>query len=870
MSAEAVKVAVRVRPFNGREKEQNSKCIIKMKGPITTIVNPEDQQEKEFAFDFSYWSHDGFETDDTGYNESLPGISAFGATYASQKTVYDNLGVSMLNNAWDGYNCTMFAYGQTGAGKSYSFVGYGVNKGIMPLACTEIFGRIRDGQSDDHVFQVSCAMMEIYGRELRDLLNPKTKEKLKIRNGKNGTYVQGLKKMAVGSYAEIEKVQDIGTANRTVGATLMNATSSRAHTIVTISLTQLIKEDGRTKEMSSDIVLVDLAGSERAESTGATGARLQEGIEINVSLSALGNVISALAEKANNPGKKVFIPYRSHVLTELLQSALGGNSKTVMVAAVSPASINFDESLSTLRYADRAKQIKVVVEIMENPTDKLIRELKAENEKLKKMLVTMQGGGEVDLSGMDAPSGDADSGPPPPDTLTEEDLTKKIAEAVSSVEGVSEADKEKALAEVDRQLNSRSEALRENKLTPEDMQILIVSAINSVEGVSDYSKADAIVEAQQELERLGQIKSKDGGKIGPEDALGLVNDALDMWDTTMCDVPSDELQAAMDLAAKLLDPAAQVWADGVLSSDELQDVMTQAIVPLKSATVEDTTKAVNSVMYHYEGERQAALGNMTSKAVMIKAVRAAVSLLGTDGANSADDFQQINKAVAYAEMAFDQMQLHADMHVVNGESANQTLEKVMAMLGGNPAAIEAAKKAASAAISSSLSTGEGAEGAQRAAIAQQLGRNMAMMDQLTQGAAGMGDLNAIADEMGVSTMSRQELIMLCSSQREEVLTIREQNDELWERLAELESEVGQQKAVADIAKAKAKPGGMEEQLEQMAAFANQLQVQLESTEKERDAALAKANISNLVGKVAASKAQGGGGAAAQSKACAIQ
>ena len=158
MSAEAVKVAVRVRPFNGREKEQNSKCIIKMKGPITTIVNPEDQQEKEFAVDFSYWSHDGFETDDTGYNESLPGSSAFGATYASQKTVYDNLGVSMLNNAWDGYNCTMFAYGQTGAGKSYSFVGYGVNKGIMPLACTEIFGRIRDGQSDDHVFQARGAV----------------------------------------------------------------------------------------------------------------------------------------------------------------------------------------------------------------------------------------------------------------------------------------------------------------------------------------------------------------------------------------------------------------------------------------------------------------------------------------------------------------------------------------------------------------------------------------------------------------------------------------------------------------------------------------------------------------------------------------
>lgn len=180
-----------------------------------------------------------------------------------------------------GYNCTMFAYGQTGAGKSYSFVGYGSNKGIMPLACEEIFTRIGKQQGPNHKFQVECAMMEIYGRELRDLLNPKSKEKLKVRNGKTGTYVQGLKKSAVGSYAAIEKVQDVGTANRTVGATAMNATSSRAHTIVTITLSQIIKEEGRDKEFASDIVLVDLAGSERAESTGATGARLQVAGPIN-------------------------------------------------------------------------------------------------------------------------------------------------------------------------------------------------------------------------------------------------------------------------------------------------------------------------------------------------------------------------------------------------------------------------------------------------------------------------------------------------------------------------------------------------------------------------------------------------------------
>lgn len=438
------------------------------------------------------------------------------------------------------------------------------------------------------------------------------------------------------------------------------------------------------------------------------------------------------------------------------------------------------------------------------------------------------------------------------------------------MEGVSEADKQKALAEVDRQINSRSEALRENKLTPEDMEVLIVAAINSVEGVSNHSKADAITEAKEELERLGEIKAKDGGKIGPEDALALVNEALDMWDTTTCDVPTDELQAAMNEAARLLAPNAQVWEDGVLGYDELQDVMTNVVKPLKSAKLEHQEKAISSCLYNFEGERQAALGNMTSKAVMIKAVRASVSLLGTDGANSADDFQQINKAVAYAEMSFDQMQLHADMHVVNGESAAGLLEKVMGMLGGNAGSIDAAKKAAKAKITGALASGQDAENAQRNAIAEQLGRNDAMLSQLAMAGGGM-DLNTVADEMGVSTMSRQELIMLCSSQREEVLNIREQNDELWARLAELETELEVQKGSAGVERAKAKPGGMEEQLEQMASFANGLQQQLEATEKERDRALAKANINQLVGKVAVKKTEEALKAGQPaSKACAIQ
>ena len=174
----------------------------------------------------------------------------------------------------------------------------------------------------------------------------------------------------------------------------MNATSSRAHTIITINFVQKYKNPaGKEMSKSSMINLVDLAGSERADQTGATGDRLKEGAAINLSLTSLGNVISALAE--NSSGKNVRVPYRDSVLTKLLMNALGGNSKTIMVAAVSPADINYDESLSTLRYADRAKQIKCKALVNEDPTEKLIKSLQEENAKLKELL---KSGGKLDAS----------------------------------------------------------------------------------------------------------------------------------------------------------------------------------------------------------------------------------------------------------------------------------------------------------------------------------------------------------------------------------------------------------------------------------------------------------------------------------------
>jgi len=200
---------------------------------------------------------------------------------------------------------------------------------------------------------------------------------------------------------------DEGYENRSIGSTQMNATSSRAHTIITLEIKQIDFFQGRKTEKFSVINLVDLAGSEKAGQTGATGDRLKEGCAINKSLTVLGQCISTLADKASGKAQGVVVPYRDSALTRILQNALGGNSKTIMVCALSPASINYEETLSTLRYADRAKKIKNKAIINESPQEKIIRELRVENDKLKKILKeAMKGGGIIDLNKLDVDLGD--------------------------------------------------------------------------------------------------------------------------------------------------------------------------------------------------------------------------------------------------------------------------------------------------------------------------------------------------------------------------------------------------------------------------------------------------------------------------------
>ncbi|PSR91995.1 hypothetical protein BD289DRAFT_452028 [Coniella lustricola] len=440
-----IKVVVRVRPFNGREIDRGAKCIVEMKGDQTILTPPpdtpagksgKDHGQKAFAFDRSYWS---FNKND--------------ANYAGQENLHDDLGKPLLTNAFAGYNNCIFAYGQTGSGKSYSMMGYGKEHGIIPKICQDMFERIKDIQTKDPNTRctIEVSYLEIYNERVKDLLNPGTKGNLKVReHPSTGPYVEDLAKLVVGSFEEIENLMDEGNKARTVAATNMNATSSRSHAVFTLMLTQkkLDTETRMEAEKVAKISLVDLAGSERATSTGATGARLKEGAEINRSLSTLGRVIAALADLSTGKKKKGAagqVPYRDSVLTWLLKDSLGGNSMTAMIAAISPADINYDETLSTLRYADSAKRIKNHAVVNEDANARMVRELKEELALLRSKLGGGAAGGAGGAGGVGVPADEVYAEGTPLEkqmvTITSSDGSQKKVSKAEIAEQLSQSEK---------------------------------------------------------------------------------------------------------------------------------------------------------------------------------------------------------------------------------------------------------------------------------------------------------------------------------------------------------------------------------------------------------------------------------------------
>ncbi|XP_017602276.1 PREDICTED: kinesin-like protein KIF3A isoform X2 [Corvus brachyrhynchos] len=304
---------------------------------------------------------------------------------SKQLDVYNLTARPIIDSVLEGYNGTIFAYGQTGTGKTFTMEGVRAVpelRGIIPNSFAHIFGHIAKAEGDTR-FLVRVSYLEIYNEEVRDLLGKDQTQRLEVKERPDvGVYIKDLSAYVVNNADDMDRIMTLGHKNRSVGATNMNEHSSRSHAIFTITIECSEKGvDGNMHVRMGKLHLVDLAGSERQTKTGATGQRLKEATKINLSLSTLGNVISALVD-----GKSTHVPYRNSKLTRLLQDSLGGNSKTMMCANIGPADYNYDETISTLRYANRAKNIKNKARINEDPKDAMLRQFQKEIEELKKKL----------------------------------------------------------------------------------------------------------------------------------------------------------------------------------------------------------------------------------------------------------------------------------------------------------------------------------------------------------------------------------------------------------------------------------------------------------------------------------------------------
>ncbi|XP_009996065.1 PREDICTED: stAR-related lipid transfer protein 9 [Chaetura pelagica] len=398
------------------ESAEGGRVIVEVDGKVAKVRNIKvdsrlngtwDSRERTvaFSFDYCYWSVDPEDPN-----------------YASQEMLFQDLGTSVLSGAFKGYNICLFAYGQTGSGKTYTMMGTPASIGLTPRICEGLFSRKDDYSDQTASCRVKVSFLEIYNERVRDLLKQSDRKKprtLRVReHPETGPYVQGLTQHLVTDYKQVVELLEEGIAKRITAATHIHNASSRSHAIFTIHYTQAILENTLPSEIASKINLVDLAGSERADPSYCKD-RITEGANINKSLVTLGIVISTLAQNsqmfsscqsintitsegesshADAPStgstsgtrRPAYIPYRDSILTWLLKDSLGGNSKTIMIATISPASSSYNETMSTLRYASNAKNIINKPRVNEDANVKLIRELREEIDRLKTMLMSFE------------------------------------------------------------------------------------------------------------------------------------------------------------------------------------------------------------------------------------------------------------------------------------------------------------------------------------------------------------------------------------------------------------------------------------------------------------------------------------------------
>ncbi|XP_021703730.1 chromosome-associated kinesin KIF4A [Aedes aegypti] len=380
-AADSVKVALRIRPLNQRERDRGCRIVVEQptcREPQVVIGNGISGKPEAFTFNYVFAPED------------------------SQEQLYESSVQPLLEKLYAGYNVTILAYGQTGSGKTYTM---GTNydgeedetMGVIPRAINDIFDRVKEMGGDSEI-TINCSFMELYQENLYDLLSNKgTREErvVDIREANNQIVIPGLTEIPIRSAEETFEALMRGSQERAVASTAMNAVSSRSHAIFTLNLTNRIKGDKPTVT-TSKFHLVDLAGSERPKKTQATGERFKEGVKINQGLLVLGNVISALGSSGGPLGH---VPYRESKLTRLLQDSLGGNSLTLMVACVSPADYNCEETINTLRYANRAKNIKNKAVVNQDPNQAEIRRLNAIIQELRLELLAYSAGGKENVPG---------------------------------------------------------------------------------------------------------------------------------------------------------------------------------------------------------------------------------------------------------------------------------------------------------------------------------------------------------------------------------------------------------------------------------------------------------------------------------------
>jgi kinesin family protein 3/17 len=550
------------------EKAKNCKNIIDIDSKIGQVtINKPDKGTKTFRYD------------------------AVATMDSTQQQVYTDSAFNLIESTIEGYNATIFAYGQTGCGKTHTMIGEiesDTDKGIMPRSFDHIFSVISANEGPTgKKYLVRCSFIEIYNEDIHDLLSSDPNKKKAIKEDPNmGVFVKDVSMYITKSVDDIKKALVLGSKNRKKGETLMNRDSSRSHCMFTLYVETQETIGGEEKIKVGKLNLVDLAGSERQKKSGAANERLKEASNINLSLTSLMNVISALV----NP-KKTHIPYRDSKLTRLLEDSLGGNTKTCMIANISPADYNFEETMSTLRYANRAKNIKNQPTINEDPKDALLREYMEEIKRLKEMLKNMQEGGDAKppvLNLKDSvDSRYTENGKPKPSSfqgsrissarINDEDelelsnsefLTEEGNERRYSVVSDSNEDKKKNQEEIENVLKRKEEELTQEKTQKQQLEGAL-KALEEKLAQGNIKVQEQVMKKMQDYREL-QLKLEEEKRI--QDKL-LQEKLKKEEEMIMVEKDYKSLQEEVDEQRKLIRVLRNKYKDAV---EEIKDLGAEA------------------------------------------------------------------------------------------------------------------------------------------------------------------------------------------------------------------------------------------------------------------------------------------------------